>query len=212
MSNEFDWEIIEGRPTVDLQTINGWCKKSHGPKLTDEDAARLAQIINRAMFEMPAAAMSPRFIATRLAHADPSVRDKILAAMRRSQEHSKSVEEHWRKIAQAITLLQAELPVVIAGGQLLKADADYSGLERLLAAADDQAPLVGPFGRRKSHRTFVKALTVNLTLNVKAVWAPYSRVKATSVGAFVSLAMAWIGIDAPEDDTSRRVTARARTK
>jgi hypothetical protein len=212
MSNECDWEIIEGRPPVDVQTINAWCKRACGPELSDEDAARLAQIINQAMFEMPAAAMSPRYIAARLAQADVGIRDEIREKIRRSQEHSKSVEELWREIAQAVKLLQAKLPAVIADGQRLKPDADYSGLERLLAAADNQATLVGRFGRRKSHRTFAKALTVNLTRNVEAVWAAYPHTKATSVGAFVGLAMAWIGIDAPKDDTSRRVTARARTK
>jgi hypothetical protein len=179
-----------GKPALEIPDIQAWCKKSHGPDLSDDDALKIAIAFNKAFFEMP-----------------------FRVPVAKAKKGEKTNLDHWRSIAAALKVLQAKVPIVLEVQRRVFPLADHSFLEGLLQVPRTHQCIIDYSGRDREHpKGPAKRLTKELCDGIASIFARYGKVyERGRVDAFVQIGLEWLGIES-EDSTIGRNRRRSRTK
>jgi hypothetical protein len=184
-----DRENINGREPASPALVQIWCKKAGGPPLRDESAETLVHDINNAL---------------------------IFSSWWRDEYTGPRVEnpstQRLRRIADALAVLQSDLPGMLAEFQQGNPSGDFSKSELLLEAVNQHQPIVQAHASQGKGRpkSLERNLSTNISKKVRALWGDEVDVKAAD--AFASIAVNWLtGRPAPASDAAVGRARRHRT-
>ncbi len=132
--------LINGEPILTVEAVQQWCREAHTPELSETGALTIARALND--LKLQTALWHPAF-----------------AAHRRSNPSTQRL----RRIAEALEILRADLPLAIADTRRAEPNAPKLPIEALLELADAIAPAAARFLPRKGR---APDLSNNVATNV----------------------------------------------
>jgi hypothetical protein len=173
---EYEGPLVNGRPTLTGAKVQDWCRSAHLPILHDDAALKLAGELNN--LEFLRVLWASEF--SELRKANPSA-------------------QRMRRIANALAILNSDLPALLRDNRAIKPDADLTLTEALLELVRKHQPIVD---KHRLTRGRPRELTGNVTANIGKLvvkLCDQGRVTKKSRDAFVSIAMGWLLPNPPAD-------------
>ena len=177
-----DWgPLVNGRPVLTVANVQEWSRSVHLPNMSDAAAAEAARQLNHLAFMR--CQWAPEFAEQR--KANPSAK-------------------RMQRIANALAVLQKDLPVVLNESRKIKPDADQSLTKALLDLVRSHRRVIDAYPRVRGRP---RELTGNVAANIgKLLLNVYDQGRPTAKArdAFVQCAMGWLLAKAPTDGAISR--------
>ncbi len=181
--------LINGRPILEIQDVQRWCRSAHIPCMNDTAAAKVAGKLNLAAA-----------LRTQWAPEFADFRKANLSTQRMG------------RIANALATLLNDLPGVLKDSRAVKPDADVSVTEALLDLVQKHKPIIDKYRHRRGRpRDLAGNVAANIGTLVTELCDDPNRITEKARDAFVTDAMAWLLLDPPANSAISRSRRRRAT-